>query len=798
MNDPWIKKIHGHLYFQCDISGDNIEKMGELKVSKFNYKNTMFMRIIISYLSILLVPIFIGIIAGNFLFDFIEDEVKRGNRSMLTQCMEITDGHFKQLDTIVLQVSQNNDLNRIVQENKLNYYQVSLLLKQLSSLMIPNEFINEYYIYLENTDYILTGLTCYPSSFFYEHSFNYKELDYPTWRQGLMKNRVYGEVWPAKEVGGSEIFKGKKMISYLYSLPLEYMKDNKGSFVMLINEEKLKKHLSHVGILDGGWVYILGQDDELITTMSKEDIELPIEELPELEGNGTMITTIGDKEMMVIYTTSTYNDWTYVSVVPTEYIFAPVKKVRKISWTIALITLIGGGVIAHLLAHRQMRPVHTILALLKDSPEKNADKVSYESIKSGISQLVINNKSMQEAMESQEELIRQDFFKRLIRGDYMESSNLDSIMSYLGLRIRGDLFVVLFMRINYLELDINETTLAEDSMVRVVAKEQGNRYFKELVCTYDVDESSVAFMLAFNADEISLDQLHTQASDYVESLLLDYKINCIVGIGNIVNTLMDINRSFEQAREALSYSMRQESVLVMTYLHLPLQHDLYYYPMELELRLSNYTKAGNLEDVHRLLEVVYYENLSVRNLSREVLGQLYNEIYGSLLKLTTHIELDDDMDKEIRELEYKPFNKESFQQFKLSFAKLCEIVQQRKKSHNKKVIDNILAYIDEHFYMKDMSLTVIANAFGYTEGYLSQFFKEQTGTGFSNYLTEIRMTRACQLIKETGLTMNEIAERVGYNSAQVFRRAFKRVKGISPSELRKKQKLLVEEIEVTE
>lgn len=758
----------------------------------------MFMRIIVSYLSILLVPIFIGIIAGNYVINFIEDEVKRGNNSMLTQCMEITDGYFMQLDTVVLQVSQNNDLSRIVEENKLDYYKVSLLLKQLSSLMITNEFIKEYYIYLENTDYILTGLTCYPSSFFYEYNFNYKELDYPTWRQGLMENRVYGEVWPAKEVGGSEIFKGKKMISYLYSLPLEYKKDNKGCLVMLIDEEKLKKHLSHVGILDGGWVYILGQENELITTMSKENIDLPIEELPQFEGNGTMITNIGDKEMMVIYTTSTYNDWTYVSVVPTEYIFAPVKKVRKISWTIALFTLIGGGIIAHLLAYRQMRPVHTIVALLKDPLEKNTYKVSYESIKSGVSQLVINNKYMREAMESQEELIRQDFFKKLIRGDYMEPSNLDSIMSYLGLRIRGDLFVVLFMRINYLELDINETTLAEDSMVRVVAKEQGIRYFKELVCTYDVDECSVAFMLAYNADETTLDQLHSQANGFVESLLLDYKISCMVGIGNIVNTLMDINRSFEQAREALSYSMRQDSAMVMTYHHLPLQHDLYYYPMELELRLSNYTKAGNQEDVHRLLEEVYYENLSIRNLSREVLGQLYNEIYGTLLKLTTHIELDYDMDKEIKELEYKPFNKESFQQFQLSFAKLCEIVQQRKKSHNKRVIDNILAYIEEHFYMKDMSLTVIANTFGYTEGYLSQFFKEQTGVCFSNYLTEVRMKQACQLINETGLTMNEIAERVGYNSAQVFRRAFKRVKGISPSELRKKQQLLKQQNDLTE
>nr|WP_252198399.1 AraC family transcriptional regulator [Clostridium sp. MCC353] len=83
-----------------------------------------------------------------------------------------------------------------------------------------------------------------------------------------------------------------------------------------------------------------------------------------------------------------------------------------------------------------------------------------------------------------------------------------------------------------------------------------------------------------------------------------------------------------------------------------------------------------------------------------------------------------------------------------------------------------------------MGLAKIGAVFRISEGYLSSVFKEQTGTNFADYLEKIRIDQACELLKNEKMTINEIAQKVGYNSVQSFRRAFKRVKNMSPKEAR--------------
>ena len=67
--------------------------------------------------------------------------------------------------------------------------------------------------------------------------------------------------------------------------------------------------------------------------------------------------------------------------------------------------------------------------------------------------------------------------------------------------------------------------------------------------------------------------------------------------------------------------------------------------------------------------------------------------------------------------------------------------------------------------------------------YLSAIFKKETGTNFAEYLEQLRVKAACVLLQD-GCKVSDLPERLGYNSIQSFRRAFKRVMGVSPSEYR--------------
>ena len=62
--------------------------------------------------------------------------------------------------------------------------------------------------------------------------------------------------------------------------------------------------------------------------------------------------------------------------------------------------------------------------------------------------------------------------------------------------------------------------------------------------------------------------------------------------------------------------------------------------------------------------------------------------------------------------------------------------------------------------------------------------KKKTGVNFSTYLETIRLNEASRLIRETDISLNELYLSVGYNNANSFRRAFKKIYGITPSAMR--------------
>ena len=94
-------------------------------------------------------------------------------------------------------------------------------------------------------------------------------------------------------------------------------------------------------------------------------------------------------------------------------------------------------------------------------------------------------------------------------------------------------------------------------------------------------------------------------------------------------------------------------------------------------------------------------------------------------------------------------------------------------------IREILAYIDRH-YMDELTLESIAEQFGITPNYFSEFFKKYVNTTFSKYLTYVRMRRAISLMSLEKLSMEEIASEVGFRSESYFAQAFKLLTGTSP------------------
>ncbi|MDF2963556.1 MAG: DNA-binding response regulator [Paenibacillus sp.] len=87
-------------------------------------------------------------------------------------------------------------------------------------------------------------------------------------------------------------------------------------------------------------------------------------------------------------------------------------------------------------------------------------------------------------------------------------------------------------------------------------------------------------------------------------------------------------------------------------------------------------------------------------------------------------------------------------------------------------------------YQQDLSLSRIAKDANYNLSYMSRLFKSETGTSYLKYLTDIRMQKARQLLRETSLSIGQVAKEVGFRDDKHFIKTFKREVGMTPSEYR--------------
>ncbi len=110
---------------------------------------------------------------------------------------------------------------------------------------------------------------------------------------------------------------------------------------------------------------------------------------------------------------------------------------------------------------------------------------------------------------------------------------------------------------------------------------------------------------------------------------------------------------------------------------------------------------------------------------------------------------------------------------------------QNEMNFNEKIIFIIKKYVNEHY--KDVTLEDLTKQVHMNPDYISRFFKQKTDQNFSDYLIEVRMKKAAELLDDIRYKTYEISDMVGYSNSFNFTRMFKSYYGMSPREYRNKK-----------
>jgi AraC-like DNA-binding protein len=98
---------------------------------------------------------------------------------------------------------------------------------------------------------------------------------------------------------------------------------------------------------------------------------------------------------------------------------------------------------------------------------------------------------------------------------------------------------------------------------------------------------------------------------------------------------------------------------------------------------------------------------------------------------------------------------------------------------------NAVAYIRDHV-SENLTLGQVAKVAGFAPEYFSRIFKRDVGTTFENYVLELRVERAKQMLKGTKLDVEGVGQVSGFRNRHYFHRAFKRRTGMTPVEYRQR------------
>ncbi|MCI3926990.1 response regulator [Paenibacillus sp. TRM 82003] len=116
---------------------------------------------------------------------------------------------------------------------------------------------------------------------------------------------------------------------------------------------------------------------------------------------------------------------------------------------------------------------------------------------------------------------------------------------------------------------------------------------------------------------------------------------------------------------------------------------------------------------------------------------------------------------------------------------LFQLQNQEKERRANAVISMIQKHIQAHLHdPNEISLIRLAELAYFNPSYLSRLFKQATGINLSEYIADVRLTRAKRLLEDPSLKIQEVADRLGYGTATNFTRSFRKATHMTPQEYR--------------
>lgn len=744
-------------------------KKSSIQQLKKIYCNNSIIQFWISYAIVLILPLVILSWGFKSAFYVMEEDINESNITMLSHSKSLIDIQLKAMESKALQISNNSKMCNLAERKVFdaNFFQdASVVISEYNNLMRYQEvnLVNSSYVYMKNSDYVIYENTLYKLNNFEKYIRSDYNISLEEWKTLCLN-------------GGNNIpyyVNINGHLQYIKPFTTEFGGDVVGAIVLDIDQDELKKVLNINDKSDESSIFIYNTDKKLVWSAGNVGYQNKLDEIDwSPEG------LIHDKGLFVIHSNSSVTDWDYVVVVSERLAMDKLNRL-KVTAAILIILALGLGIgLSLYMSIRKGKPINEMFNIyIEDSDMPR----SFKNLGGMVSKIVRNNQVLLEEIELEKPMLKNAFLNKLVKGDFVNEKELNLLAEKVGIEIKCNRFRVVSFRLflNNDLYDVDSQTLSEVQVLFHLIQNYILQRSKEPVWFYEKDYLTTLAIFHVNDEQDNIQVLVEQVHDLI---LQEYSVDSTWGISYTCNSILEMWRACEEAKVANAYCKNERIVVYSSDLD---EKDGYYYPELFEERIIKSIRATDISNIDSLISILHTENFKNRKISRRMMLKLNKRI---ILSFSSNFTLSSSTEEEMMKLNgliknSEDFELDYFRQLKLICHYLCGEIQKKKTCSRNKLIQSIVDYINEQYMDSNLGLSLVAAKFNISEGYVSTIFKGDMGVNFADYVESIRIDCACKLLENSDDTISTIAEKIGYNSVQSFRRAFKKVKGISPKELR--------------
>ncbi|MMZ46323.1 HTH-type transcriptional regulator YesS [compost metagenome] len=782
------------------VRKDEVTGMLRLKL-RLILKNKQTRLILLLTLCVSLVISVIGLLSYSRYREGLDTELNTPNIDLLQINLDVTNRAFRESDNKALDAAYHPDVKSFISihtdgksvSNKASV--IDRLQKYLKTLSSSEEIHSVEVISLDNHALI-------SSNYGYLPDWNQApDTTWVPWIQNiqkkplLIKRRWYGT---DQQHGTIE----------LLSLARPIVENGQVIGAVLINLDydrffsKLYIHLSNSQ-------YVYDLEGELIYPKLRSS--LPLNEmgrvLKELDVNPYAYVKIGDMEYMANQTFSDVTGWRLVSLVPMDKLLKNVKLARNMMLWLAVISILAGCSAVYYYSYAAFRPMKKINSLL-NSGNKGTRQGGLYDLEPVISKLVgeFHRKSL--VVERSLPELRSKYIEDVIQRRMGIQEMRTKWEQYFSDWDRTSLVVMVVSIDRYsmwtasfpeedkmlLKYALNNILLEmlEPQWKAVSAPEEENGLVVLLQLresVYEVGAEGAATERTWLRK--SVDRLIQVVGEYLPMTIS-------VGIGHKVTDIQEVRASFIQGKEALNlrlyegYGRSHMNMSSNINVKWDCIGDVQSQDQAQDARLLDHRRVDLIRAVESQepgasakLVSQWVEELRHYRTSPNQVYLFVHELLEDLLKwcATQSVTPPD----QLADYHWNQILTLDLQDIELLLAIMLTDIEEkwhgRQQSKDFVRVQEMIDYMENYLHL-NIGLQEIADHVHMSVSSVSSMFKEETGTTVYDYLTGLRVKKACTLLCETHLKIGEIAEQVGYRNENSFIRAFRKHKQVTPGKFR--------------